>query len=104
MPRLEDPFFAGVTSRVPHQDLTAAREKLRPRRTGLRSAALSGAAGAEDWRIGPGGAAGGMGIATVFCRTAAVAGSAAEQGRPSRVCTGAAVTGDLPVGRGRASD
>src|ERR1700681_2104620 len=45
-----------------------------------------------------------MGIATVFCRTAAVAGSAAEQGRPSRACTGAAVTGDLPVGRGRASD
>src|ERR1019366_7802126 len=33
-----------------------------------------------------------------------VDGSAAEQGRPSRVCTGAATLGDLPVGRGRASD
>ena len=39
-----------------------------------------------------------------FCRTATVDGSAAEQGRPSRVCTGAAASGDLPVGRGRASD
>src|SRR5258708_5077412 len=45
-----------------------------------------------------------MGVASMLCRTAAVAGGAAEQGRPSRVCAGAAVTGDFPVGRGRASD
>jgi transposase len=39
-----------------------------------------------------------------FAETAAVVGSAAEQGRASRVCAGAAAVGDLPSGRSRTGD
>ena len=45
---LFDGLRARGGDRVRQSDPRAAREKPRPRRAGLRSAALSGAAGAED--------------------------------------------------------
>jgi len=73
---------------------------LRSRGDDLRSAALSGLAGAEDPCAGPGGAAGGVGSAGGVRGTAAADGSAAGQTGAARVCAGAAAGGSRDAGAG----
>src|SRR5208282_5416751 len=75
--------------------------QLPARRHGLRSAALSGLAGAEGAGVGPGGAAVGLGVAGVFRAAAAAVGGAAEQGRQTRVRAGAASAGGVLIAGSR---
>ena len=93
--RLDQGLCRPGRHRLRRRDHRPPSPVLRPRGHGLRSDPLPAAAGEEDRRPGPGGAAGGLGPAGRVPDPAPADGGAAAQGGPPRVRAGPAAAGDL---------